>query len=201
MLPAERQIKIKEWIQKRHNLKISELSERLKVSEMTIHRDIKALVEEGTVVKTFGGISLVHQHTQQNLTNSNECVYCSRPIHEKLAYRLILPNDNIETACCAHCGLLRQKQLGDKVMHAVCRDFLRHTTISAALATFVIDSTLDIGCCQPQVLAFEYFEHANQFVKGFSGKVLSFSDAMEIIHSKMQGHHCHHHSGELDHES
>lgn len=192
MLPAERQRQIKDWIQTRQNLKISELSEWLGVSEMTIHRDVKALVEEGVVVKTFGGISLVRQYTG-NHSNASECVYCSRQIKDNLAYRLILPNDRIETACCAHCGLLRHKQLGDRVVQAICRDFLRHTTISAALTTFVVDTTLDLGCCQPQVLTFEYLEHARKFMKGFGGTVLSFSEALETVDSKMHGHgSCHH---------
>lgn len=187
MLPAERRRRIKEWMQEQHNMKISELSDRLGVSEMTIHRDIKPLVDEGAVIKTFGGITLVREHAKKG-TSGDECAYCSKKNHETLAFRLILPNDKIETTCCGHCGLLRYKQLGDKVIQAVCRDFLRHTTISAVQATFVMDTTLDIGCCQPQVLTFENRIHAEKFVKGFGGVVLSFSDAIELVDSKMNVH-------------
>jgi len=54
MLPAERQTYIKELIQAENHIKISELSKRLDVSDMTIHRDVKVLIDEGVVVKTFG---------------------------------------------------------------------------------------------------------------------------------------------------
>lgn len=49
-----------------------------------------------------------------------------------MVYRLILSNDKIETVCCAHCGLLRHRQLGVNVSHAICYDFFMNTTISAA---------------------------------------------------------------------
>src|SRR5690625_1566185 len=149
MLPVERLHRIKELIQKKKNLKISDLSKELGVSEMTIHRDLKPLVEEGAVIKTFGGVSLANDDPVEP---SDMCIYCSRPIHEKLAYRLILPNNKIDIACCAHCGLLRHRQLDDKVVQAICYDFFRQTTISAQLTSFVMGTTVDIGCCQPRVL-------------------------------------------------
>ena len=52
------------------------MSKILKVSEMTIHRDIKAMAESGFIEKTFGGISLVNQ--ENNVSNVNECVVCHR---------------------------------------------------------------------------------------------------------------------------
>jgi len=184
LLPVERLQRIKELIQAKKNMKISDLSKELKVSEMTIHRDLKPLVDNGTVVKTFGGVSLAK--TIQ-IESDDNCVYCCRPIQEKLAYRLILPNDKIEVTCCSHCGLLRHKQLDDKVIQAICYDFLRQTTISAQLASFVLDTTIDIGCCQPQVLTFEWKEHAEKFVKGFGGIICSFEEAMDAVFKKMQG--------------
>lgn len=190
MLPVERLHRIKELIHEKKNLKISELSKELGVSEMTIHRDLKPLVEEGTVIKTFGGVSLAKSvHVDTNET----CVYCSRPIQEKMAYRLILSNNQIELACCAHCGLLRHRQLGDEVVQAICSDFLRQTTISPQSASFVMDTSIDIGCCQPQALVFEWKEHAEKFVKGFGGQVYTLKEAMEVVFQKMQGEPCSHH--------
>ena len=58
MLPVERRSRIKALIQSKQNMKISELSELLGVSEMTIHRDLRPLLEEGLIHKTFGGITL-----------------------------------------------------------------------------------------------------------------------------------------------
>lgn len=184
MLPIERLDQIKKRILAEKNIKIADLSKDLQVSEMTIHRDLKPLIEEGLVVKTFGGISLANPPTTDN---HEVCVYCSRAIHDTLSYRLILSDHTIEIACCAHCGLLRHKQLGDQVIQAICYDFLRQTTISAQQSFFVMDTSIDIGCCQPQVLSFEWEEHAQKFVKGFGGNVYAFNDALTTVFKKMNG--------------
>lgn len=190
MLPTERRIRIKELVSEKKNVKISELSKVLGVSEMTVHRDIKPLVEEGFIVKTFGGISLV----QNELPNkSNMCSLCSRAINEKLAYRIILSNNSIEVACCAHCGLLRHRQLLNENVQAICHDFLKHTTINATQAWFVMDSSLDISCCQPQVITFEQKNNAKKFVKGFGGTVYSFYEAIETVYNRMNGDKCNAH--------
>jgi DeoR/GlpR family transcriptional regulator of sugar metabolism len=129
MLPAERRKRIEEWVRNRGHLKIAELSKELGVSEMTVHRDVKPLIDKGLVIKTFGGISLAQ--TSAVKKNENECVYCNKVVDKRLAYRLILPDGTFEAACCAHCGLLRHLHHGEKQLHAICRDFLRNTTISA----------------------------------------------------------------------
>jgi DeoR family transcriptional regulator, copper-sensing transcriptional repressor len=185
MLPIERQRQIKLLIQTKKTLKIGDLSKQFNVSEMTIYRDIKPLLEEGLISKTFGGISLVEKNTH-SLSSQSHCIYCQRPNNPKMAYRLILSDDSIETACCAHCGLLRHRQLGEEVLQAICHDFFMHTTISAPLTWYVIDTTLNVACCQPQVLTFENLEHAEKFVKGFGGKIYGLQDAMEVIYQKMQ---------------
>ena len=187
MLPIERQKQIKQLILAKKTLKISELSKRFDVSEMTIYRDIRPLIDEGLIVKTFGGISLVEEISQIS-SDQNHCVYCQKPNNPKLTYRLILPNDKIETACCAHCGLLRHQQLGEEVLQAICHDFFVHTTISAPLTWFVMNTSLNVSCCQPQVLTFENRECAEKFVKGFGGEIYGFHDAIEVVNQKMQGH-------------
>jgi DeoR family transcriptional regulator, copper-sensing transcriptional repressor len=113
----ERKQLIKELIFERKNLKISELSEIFHVSDMTIHRDVKALVEEGVVEKTFGGISLVEQVTRP--VKTNECGVCFRNIQERFAYQLVLTNNREESTCCSHCGLIRHKLLDNEVIEAL----------------------------------------------------------------------------------
>lgn len=187
MLPIERQKQMKALISTNKMLRISELSEHFNVSEMTIYRDIKPLIEEGLLLRTPGGISLVEK-VQQTAQDHNHCVYCHKPNHPKMGYRLILSNDDIETACCAHCGLLRHRQINEGVTHAICYDFFMNTTISASLTWYVMDTTLNLGCCQPQVLTFENKEHAEKFIKGFGGNIHTFQDAIDIVHQKMHGH-------------
>lgn len=185
MLPIERQNRIRELIQAKKSIKISELSKELAVSEMTIHRDLKPLIHEGMIIKTFGGITLAHD--QKSEPYHQHCMYCNREILERMTYRIILKNNQIEVTCCAHCGLLRHHQLENAVNQAICYDFLRHTTINSQSSWYVIDTTIDIGCCQPQVLPFEWEEHAINFVKGFGGEVCSFQKATEILLERMQG--------------
>jgi len=192
MLPIERQNRIKELIQVKHNMKISELSKELCVSEMTVHRDLKPLIDAGIVIKTFGGISLVTEYPHKEMPK-DACVYCSRNIDDKLAYRLVRSNNTIEMACCAHCGLLRHRQLEDEEVQAICHDFLKQTTISAPLAWYIMDTTLHIACCQPQVLTFEWKEHAEKFVKGFGGNIYRFHEAQDNVFQQMNESHCKHH--------
>ncbi|WP_027724589.1 DeoR family transcriptional regulator [Tuberibacillus calidus] len=193
MLRIERQEKIKEWIAQKKNMTIKELSKHLGVSEMTVHRDLKPLIEEGTIIKTFGGITYRGDAALDAPSPKEECVYCRKKVNESFAFRLILSENRIEAACCAHCGLLRYQQLDRDVLQAICYDFLRKTTISVPLTWFVMDASLDLGCCQPQVLTFEYKKHAEQFVKGFGGKVFSFEEILIELPKKMhlkKAHHC-----------
>ncbi len=182
MLRIERIERIKEIVSKKKNVKISELSKELKVSEMTIHRDVKQLVDEGFVVKTFGGISLAQTPTIQNHEHHRDkCSLCHRPVNDRFAYQLILTNDHIERTCCAHCGILRQLQLQDQVVKAITYDFFTGTTISAHVAYFVMDPSVQITCCQPQILVFDSKDNADKFVKGFSGKVHNYHEMLDMM--------------------
>lgn len=185
MLPIERLARIKEIVLERKNVKISELSEELNVSEMTIHRDIKQLVDEGFVIKTFGGVSLA-QSTYDFKKNLNVCTFCQRPVNDRFAYQLILTNNRMERTCCAHCGLLRQIQLDGQVIQAMTYDFFKGTTVGAQMAYFVIDPSIQVTCCQPQILTFDSKEYAEKFVKGFGGKVLDYKEAMSLVEKHMQ---------------
>lgn len=77
MLPFERQKQIRHLIQVEKVLRINELSERFNVSEMTIHRDIKRLLEEGLILKTSGGISLAENDEQNFSIKTNVFIVSS----------------------------------------------------------------------------------------------------------------------------
>lgn len=190
MLPHERRERIRQWIRQYGNMKIADLSKKLQVSEMTVYRDIQPLLEEGLVQKVYGGITL-NQRDFSAPSPGHGCVLCSRPVDLRMAYRLILSDNRVETACCSHCGLLRHHQIQTQIVQAVCQDFITNTTISAQLAWFVMGSEVDMRCCHPQVLSFERRENAERFVKGFSGEVLSFKHALFRIQQEMKGTSCH----------
>lgn len=52
MLPIKRRQQILSWIKEEETLRISDISKRLNVSEMTVYRDIKPLIDNGQVIKT-----------------------------------------------------------------------------------------------------------------------------------------------------
>jgi DeoR/GlpR family transcriptional regulator of sugar metabolism len=186
VLAKERQEKIRALVEEHKHLKISQLSRMLDVSEMTIHRDIKPLVEQGIVIKTFGGVTCA-QNDKQEGQDKQSCVYCHRRVNETFSYKLILSETQVEQACCCHCGLLRHDQLGDKVIQAICYDFLTRTTISVYSAWFVMDTMVDVRCCQPQVLPFERRDYAERFVQGFGGSVHTMREAVERLCGEMHG--------------
>src|SRR5699024_2054828 len=132
MLPIERKKQIRDLISTKKTLRINELSEQFNVSEMTIYRDIKPLIEEGIISRTPGGISLTKK-SQQPSHDQNNCIYCHKPNQSKLNYRLILSKDNIEAAGGDDCRLLRHRQSSEELFHAICHDYFMNTTISASL--------------------------------------------------------------------
>ena len=61
LLPSERQQRIKRLALEQGVLRIVELAEKFRVSEMTIRRDLELLEEAGHVERTFGGAMLTEQ--------------------------------------------------------------------------------------------------------------------------------------------
>jgi DeoR/GlpR family transcriptional regulator of sugar metabolism len=183
MLPIERQKQILDWLGKEGNLTITEISKRLNVSEMTVYRDIRPLVEEKKIHKTSRGISLAPISN----VSSNSCTYCLKELNNRHPFQIITNDQKVEQLCCPHCGLLRYKDIEKEVSQVICRDFLQNTTISAKLAYFLLDTDFNFNCCQPQALAFESLKHAKQFQKGFGGNIYIFNEAINEIGKRMNG--------------
>lgn len=188
MLPIERKQQILTWLEKEETLRISDVSKRLGVSEMTVYRDIKPLIEESKVEKTANGITL----KARTEVPPNVCAYCLKSVNSRLSVQLIKQNQQIEHTCCAHCGLLRYRDIGHEVSQIICKDFLKDTTISAKVATYLINANLNLNCCQPQVMTFDSATHAKQFQAGFGGELYSFEKAINVIVQKMEGSSCCH---------
>src|SRR5699024_3003883 len=140
MLTNERTKQLRALNSTKETVRVNELSEQYNVSEMTIYRDMKPLLEEGMISSTTAETSPTKE-SEQPTQNQNNCIYCHKPNQSKVSYRLIVSNDNIETACCAHCGLLRHRQKSEEVSHAIWHDFFMNTTISASLTWYVMDTT------------------------------------------------------------
>lgn len=188
MLPIERRQRILTWLQQEESLRIAEISNRLNVSEMTVYRDLKPLIDEKKILKTSNGITL----SVESYASTNTCTYCYKPTNSRLSVQLIKNNQQVENTCCAHCGLLRYQDIAEEVAQIICQDFLKDTTISAKMATFLLNADLSLNCCQPQVISFDSLQQAEKFQKGFGGNIYSFEEAMGAIHKEMNGQtHCH----------
>lgn len=188
MLPIERQQQILSWLEREGTLRVSEISKRLEVSEMTVYRDLKPLIDEQKISKTSNGITLV----STSYETSSRCSYCFKDTNSRFSVQLIKRNQQVEHTCCPHCGLLRFQDIEKDVSQIICHDFLKDTTISAKMATFLMNAEINLNCCQPQVIAFESIKQAKQFQKGFGGEIYNFEEAIEAISVQMHGKSCCH---------
>ncbi|KXZ12620.1 hypothetical protein AXI59_05915 [Bacillus nakamurai] len=187
MLPINRQQKMLEWLKQEGVLKISDISERFGVSEMTVYRDVNQLAESNRIIKTPGGITLPSASEQ----NANQCGYCLRPIQHSYSVQLITASQSVEQMCCIHCAILRYEDKKEEVSHVMCKDFLLQTTITAASAYFLVNAEIDLHCCQPQAIPFSTIDYAKRFQKGFGGVICTFDQAAEIIlHDRQKGCTC-----------
>ncbi|MBX6395430.1 MAG: DeoR family transcriptional regulator, partial [Alicyclobacillaceae bacterium] len=181
MLPSERQSKILDWLQKEGHLKISELSRRLHVSEMTVHRDIRVLAEQGRVIKTYGGVSLATPTPGEPSIPMTTCALCGRPVHDRLSMTLNHRSGRPERFCCPHCGLLAFRQRPTESGSFLGRDFLLGHTVGSQVGWYVMDARIRTLCCEPQVLLFGERDDAERFIQGFGGNIWSFDEALEEL--------------------
>ncbi|MCF6411062.1 DeoR family transcriptional regulator [Pseudalkalibacillus salsuginis] len=192
MLPIERQQLILTWLEQVETLRVSDISKRLEVSEMTVYRDLKPLIDQQKVLKTSNGVTLIPKIN----ASFNHCSYCYKASNTRLSVQLIKKNQQVEQACCPHCGLLRFQDIGDDVSQIICHDFLKDTTISAKMANFLLNADINLNCCQPQVIAFESIKQIKQFQMGFGGEIYNFEEAIQAITAEMNGKGCDHKSKE-----
>ncbi|RLQ96199.1 DeoR/GlpR transcriptional regulator [Falsibacillus albus] len=189
MLPIERKKQILSWLRKEGSIKIGEISKRLQVSEMTIYRDLKPLIEQEEVYRTSGGITL--RKEAPSLPN-HTCTYCHKISLTKFSIQILTLDQEVEHACCAHCGLLRFHDIENDVAQIICKDFLHDTTLNAKTAYYLFNPDLSINCCMPTVLTFGSLKNAQQFQTGFGGNLLSFPDAIVEIKKVMKlNNSCH----------
>jgi len=188
MLPAERQQQILTWLEKEKTITVSELSKRLDVSEMTIYRDIKPLIDQNKILKTSRGISFI----RKSPILSQNCTYCYKEANTRHSMQLIKMDQTIEHTCCPHCGLLRYADIENQVSQIICKDFLNGTTISAQIAYYLIGADFHMNCCKPQAIVFESYKQIEQFQRGFGGTIFTFEEAISELKNRMKNPHSDH---------
>lgn len=186
MMPIARQQQILTWLELEGSMKISAISSRLNVSEMTVYRDLQPLIEQQKVQKTSNGVAL----SAPSSLPADVCSYCFKTANSRMAFQLIKKSQQVEQTCCAHCGLLRYRDIEAEVAQIICRDYLKDTTISAKMAVYVLQADIRLNCCEPQAIPFDNLAQAKQFQAGFGGELYRFEQAMEYIAKEMNGNSC-----------
>ena len=173
MLAIERRDYILNQLRERGRVQVSELSETLGVSRMTIHRDLDVLVQEGLVEKVFGGAVLVagQRHEEQR----GQCAMCGRPINNRTRVVLQTTQGDRLEACCPHCALLLL-ETRDDLTSGLAVDFIHGKMINLKTATFLVDPNV-VVCCTPAVLCFADREEARRFQLGFEGELKDLAEA------------------------
>ncbi len=172
--PFERRKWILERLQQRGSLSLDEITSALKVSTMTINRDVQALAAVGAVKRTHGEIVLPDE-TRQETT----CATCHAPISNRMQFLYTTASGANQVYCCPHCGLAQLERFANAV-GVYATDFIYGTMIDAYKATFVIGSRVSL-CCEPTVLSFKTHEEAEAFCRGFGGNVFTINEAIDFL--------------------
>lgn len=187
LIPTDRQQRILDRLAEDGAVRVEDLSSRLGVSPMTVHRDLDLLEQSGLLVKVRGGAVPARLSS-----GPDECLICRMRPRRRLQVILHFVDGSEGRACCPHCGLLALARARDRVATLLVTDFLYERPISARDATYVIGADVAI-CCSPTVLAFEQSSDAERFQRGFNGRLMPFEDAVsylqQLITLKGETHH------------
>jgi DeoR family transcriptional regulator, copper-sensing transcriptional repressor len=172
--PIERRNWILLRLRQQGSLSLEEILAELKVSPMTVNRDIQSMASEGVVKRTHGGIVLPDV-TQQGTS----CATCHAPISNRTQFLLTTASGANLAFCCPHCGF---SQLGrfPNAVGVFATDFFYGTMIDAAITSFVIGSSVSL-CCEPSVLSFKNRDQAEAFCRGFGGSIFNITQATTKI--------------------
>lgn len=178
----DRQNRIMALLQEHETLQIGELAGTLRVSPMTVHRDLHRLASQGKLRKIHGGATLAPAFGERE----GSCCFCLMPLPAESHTRAVLhlADGSRRVACCPHCGLLSAHHLGDQIVSVLVTDFLYGRVAAAQAATYVIGADVQ-SCCTPATLAFTAAQDAARFQIGFGGRTLSLAEATQHLVATM----------------
>lgn len=175
-IPSSRSQKLLTHLKKNGNASFQELAAEFSVSVMTIHRDVNALVSAGLVHKRHGEVLLAGEPLAPT---DKPCAMCGKSTLGSRAFIVHLSNGEQRRTCCAHCGLMHFA-MSKEAAHAMATDFLHNQMISADKAIYLVDGELN-DCCVPSILSFGSQREAEQFQRGFGGKLLGLDKVTQFL--------------------
>ena len=96
MIPAQRRVRIVELLNERRAVRVSSLSDRLRVSEMTIRRDLERLEAEGLLTRTHGGAILKRHMAEEPHYVDNVATHAAEKERiARAAAATILPGETV----------------------------------------------------------------------------------------------------------
>jgi len=171
-----RQHKILNLISAESGISASMLAKQLKVSRMTIHRDLAVLAAQGHLRRIHGGA--LYKSTA-NVAPTLNCPICQRkPLLHQQA-EIITPAALKTKTCCTTCGLRHYLTRTDQAKLWV-RDLLTGQRLDAEQAFFLINSAA-FSCCQPSTLSFAQQSQLALFQTGFGGTVARLPNALDFL--------------------
>jgi DNA-binding transcriptional ArsR family regulator len=186
--PTECQRQIVELLRRQPELTISELVEYLEVPTRLVHRDLKALVSAGLVVRSDDCVALPSFAAPQTRVAAL-CALCGCTVRERASFTIINRYGGIIRACCAHCGLLLLDRQPPADIAFTC-DFIQERIVDSRDATYLVESRVS-ACCSPSIISLVNADDARSLQLGFGGTVMTFVELQAYLREKMSARdHC-----------
>ncbi|MCF6179148.1 MAG: DeoR family transcriptional regulator [Geopsychrobacter sp.] len=174
----ERQRKILSLLARESGISAGQLALRLQVSRMTIHRDLRSLLERGLLLRIHGGAVAKSVLAQETI--SGYCDVCDRPLLPHQRCEIHKADQPVDHACCAACGLRQLIRQAGSIHSVRVGDHISGRMLPADEACFLVNS-LAMPCCQPSVLSFANEDEVVLFQAGFGGSIARLDEVLEFM--------------------
>ena len=132
-------------------------------------------------------LGLVFLDGNTALGDPQGCSVCGMEVskYTHVKYVVTATDGKTYTTCGVQCGLTLQIRLGDKFKSAMATDLITHREVEASKAFYVYKSSV-ITDMAPGFIAFSTREKAENFAKGFGGKMVTHQEALGIWKEQMK---------------
>lgn len=115
------------------------------------------------------------------------CIVCGMDVSKYPHSRYVVETKEGKTypTCGVQCGLTLHLRFKDKWGAAQAKDLLSNRSFDATMGYYVYKSSV-ITDMAPGFIAFKRREDAEKFSRGFSGQVVSYSEALETWRKRME---------------